>query len=74
MENAAWDVTAARDTGVIQSFLQPLDKAIPMVATTDVSRVAAELLQDVWQGRPVVDWRGHVAFPATTSRPVSRTC
>ncbi|MEA3147878.1 MAG: hypothetical protein QOI53_3474 [Verrucomicrobiota bacterium] len=33
-----------RDTGVIQSFLQPLDKTIPMVATADVGRVAAELL------------------------------
>jgi NAD(P)H dehydrogenase (quinone) len=48
MENAAWDVTAARD----------LAKAIPMVATTDVSRVAAELLQDVWRGRPVVELEG----------------
>ena len=58
MENAAWDVKAARDTGVIQSFLQPLDKAIPMVATTDVGGVAAELLQDVWRGHRVVELEG----------------
>jgi uncharacterized protein YbjT (DUF2867 family) len=44
MENAVWDLKPARDTGVIQSFLQPQDKAIPMVATADVGRVAAELL------------------------------
>ncbi len=58
MENAAWDVKAARDTGVIQSFLQPLDKAIPMVATANVGGVAAELLQDEWQGRRVVELEG----------------
>jgi NAD(P)H dehydrogenase (quinone) len=41
MENAAWDVVSARDSGVIHSFLQPLDKPVPMVATTDAGRVAA---------------------------------
>jgi uncharacterized protein YbjT (DUF2867 family) len=41
MDNAAWDVAPARDTGVIQSFLRPLDRAIPMVATPDIGRVAA---------------------------------
>jgi uncharacterized protein YbjT (DUF2867 family) len=35
MENAAWDVAAAR-TGVVPSFLQPLDHAIPMVATAEI--------------------------------------
>ena len=33
LENAAWDVATARDTGVIHSFLQPLDRSVPMVAT-----------------------------------------
>jgi uncharacterized protein YbjT (DUF2867 family) len=45
LENAAWDVTAARDSGLIHSFLAPLDRAIPMVSTNDVGRVAAELIQ-----------------------------
>ena len=58
MENAVWDLKPARDTGVIQSFLQPLDKAIPMVATADVGRVAAELLQEQWQGHRVVELEG----------------
>src|SRR4029077_8841212 len=35
MENSSWDVAPARDQGVIPSFLQPLDKAVPMVATAD---------------------------------------
>jgi NAD(P)H dehydrogenase (quinone) len=58
MENAVWDLKPARDTGVIQSFLQPLDKAIPMVATADVGRVAAELLREQWQGHRVVELEG----------------
>lgn len=58
MENAAWDLAPARDTGVIHSFLQPLDRRIPMVATADIGRVAARLLQDKWQGRRVVELEG----------------
>jgi len=58
MENAAWDVASARDDGVIHSFLQPLDKAFPMVATADIGRVAAQLLQEDWQGKRVVELEG----------------
>jgi NAD(P)H dehydrogenase (quinone) len=58
MENCSWDVAPARDTGVIASFLQPLDKALPMVATEDVGRVAAELLQENGAGRQVVELEG----------------
>jgi uncharacterized protein YbjT (DUF2867 family) len=58
MENAAWDLPSARDTGVIPSFLQPLDRKIPMVGTADVGRVAAELLQESWKGNRVVELEG----------------
>ncbi len=58
MENAAWDVASARDEGVVASFLQPLDKPVPMVATADVGRVAAELLQQTWIGRRIVELEG----------------
>jgi NAD(P)H dehydrogenase (quinone) len=58
MENAAWDLKSARDTGVIQSFLQPPDRAIPMVATADVGRVAAELLQQPGRGLRLVELEG----------------
>jgi uncharacterized protein YbjT (DUF2867 family) len=44
MENCAWDVQPARERGVIPSFLQPLDKLVPMVATADIGKLAAELL------------------------------
>lgn len=58
MENAAWDVPPAQQTGVVPSFLQPLDKPVPMVATADVGRVAAELLQQAWLGLRVVELEG----------------
>ena len=58
IENALRDVEAARTTGVIPSFLQPLDKPVPMVATADIGRVAAGLLQQTWQGRKIVELEG----------------
>jgi uncharacterized protein YbjT (DUF2867 family) len=58
MENASWDVAPARDKGMISSFLQPLDKAVPMVATADVGRIAAQLLHQSWRGTRVVELEG----------------
>jgi uncharacterized protein YbjT (DUF2867 family) len=43
---------------VIPSFLQPLDRPVPMVATADIGRVAAVLLQDTWTGRRLVELEG----------------
>jgi uncharacterized protein YbjT (DUF2867 family) len=57
MENAAWDIASARD-GNIQSYLQPLDRPIPMIATDDVGRTAAALLQERWEGSRVVELEG----------------
>ena len=58
LENCKWDVAPARENGVIPSFLQPLDKPVPMVATADIGRVAAELLQEARTGRRVVELEG----------------
>jgi NAD(P)H dehydrogenase (quinone) len=58
IENALWDVPSARDSGVIHSFLQPPDKPFPMVATQDVGRVAAELIQEDWPDTRVVELEG----------------
>jgi NAD(P)H dehydrogenase (quinone) len=55
MENSSWEVTPAAKNGVFPSFLQPLDKPVPMVATADIGRVAAELIQTTWSGRSVVE-------------------
>jgi NAD(P)H dehydrogenase (quinone) len=58
MENLSWDIAQARDQGVISCFLQPLDKAMPMVATADVGRVAAELLLQDWTRKRIVELEG----------------
>jgi NAD(P)H dehydrogenase (quinone) len=54
MENAAWDIAPAK-SGLIQSYLQPLDRAVPMISTEDVGRAAAVLLQERWEGKRVVE-------------------
>jgi NAD(P)H dehydrogenase (quinone) len=63
MENAAWDVEAARK-GVIPSFLQPLDHRIPMVASGDIARTAAELLGEAWTGVRIVELEGPRRYSA----------
>jgi uncharacterized protein YbjT (DUF2867 family) len=79
MENALWDVPAARDEGILRSFLQPADKAFPMVATQDVGHMAAALLREDWTGTRIVELEGPVrvslndlaqAFAAALERPV----
>jgi uncharacterized protein YbjT (DUF2867 family) len=55
MENFAWDVAGARDSGVIASFLQPLDKPVPMIATADIGRLAARLIREDWNGVRIVE-------------------
>ena len=82
MENALWDVDPAVKTGVIPSFLQPLDKPIPMVSSTDVGRALAEALQQTWSGRRIVELEGPrryspndlaEAFSTVLGRPISMT-
>jgi uncharacterized protein YbjT (DUF2867 family) len=58
MENALWDVAAARNEGVLRSFLQPADKAFPMVATADVGQLAADLILQDWTGSRIVELEG----------------
>lgn len=54
MENSAWDVEAAK-AGSLPSYLQPLDHPIPMIATANIGRVAADLLQETWTGTRVIE-------------------
>jgi uncharacterized protein YbjT (DUF2867 family) len=58
MENISGDIAPARLTGKTASFLQPLDKPVPMVATADVGRIAAKYLADDWTGHRVVEMEG----------------
>jgi NAD(P)H dehydrogenase (quinone) len=63
MENAKWDVEAAR-TGIIPSFLQPLEHPIPMVATADIGRTAASMLGESWTGIRIVELEGPRRYSA----------
>jgi uncharacterized protein YbjT (DUF2867 family) len=79
MENAAGDIQSASSGGVIRSYLQPLDRPIPMIAAEDVGRTAAALLQEIWKGTRVVELEAAervtpnaiaAAFAKALSRPV----
>ncbi len=63
MENAAWDIESAK-SGVVHSFLQPLDHRIPMVATEDIAQTAAELLGQSWNGVRIVELEGPERYSA----------
>jgi len=58
LENAAWDVASARESGVIHSFLMPLDKPFPMVSALDVGRVGAQLMRETGSARRIVELEG----------------
>ena len=68
MENFSWDVAPASEKGVIPSFLYPLNKGFPMVATEDIGRVAAELLGERGREREWRSWRGRGALARMTWR------
>lgn len=79
MENAEWDIPAAREEGVFRSHLQPLDRPVPMIATDDVGAAAAELLLEDWSGHRIVELQAEqrvtpnqiaAAFSRALGRPV----
>ena len=73
MENFLWDVGSALEDGIISSHLQPLDRAIPMVATVDVGRLAADQLQSTWSGSRVIELEGPARYsPAQAAAAFSR--
>lgn len=73
MENVQWDLSSAREQGRLASFLQPLERPLPMVATADVGKVAAELLMEDWCGRRVVELEGPVRLsPLDLAAALSR--
>jgi len=80
MDNAVFDLAAARDEGRIDSFLQPLDEQYPMVAAQDVGLTAAQLLLETWTGHRVVELTGPApvtpnqianAFSTALGKPVT---
>ena len=58
MENLRWDVALAQFEGRLVSYLQPLDRPIPMVSTDDIGRTIASTLIETWFGRRVIEVEG----------------
>jgi NAD(P)H dehydrogenase (quinone) len=58
IENSQWDVGSAREKGEIASFLNPLDRPFPMVATEDIGNLAAQVLQQDWTGNRYIELEG----------------
>ncbi len=58
LENLRWDIAQAREQGVLSSYLQPLERAVPMVATADVGSAAAELLVQEGEAPRIVELEG----------------
>jgi NAD(P)H dehydrogenase (quinone) len=58
MENYSWDVASARQNGEIATFLAPLDRPFPMIATEDIGRLIAKTLQRSWNGKRHMELEG----------------
>jgi uncharacterized protein YbjT (DUF2867 family) len=80
MENWGWVKAAAMGEGVLPSFLSPLDRPIPMVSTSDVGRVAADLMRGAAPPARIIELEGPVrcspqdaarAFSGALGRPVT---
>jgi uncharacterized protein YbjT (DUF2867 family) len=72
MENWAWVAETAAREGVLPSFLDPLDRRIPMVSTADVGRTAAGLMAG-GDGEKVIELRGPDSYsPADAAAAFSK--
>jgi uncharacterized protein YbjT (DUF2867 family) len=58
MENCAWDLRAAQEQGKLFSYLQPLDREFPLVATADIGKVGADALRQSWKGNRFIEVAG----------------
>jgi uncharacterized protein YbjT (DUF2867 family) len=54
-ENYAGNLGAAQATGVFHSFLQPVGRTFPMIASEDIGKEVAKLLVSEWSGRRIIE-------------------
>jgi len=62
LENFQWDIPSARERGEIASFLHPLERKFPMVATEDIGHLAAKVLQQQWTGNRFPEIEGPARY------------
>ena len=61
IENNLGALGPAASTGWFDSFLQPTDRAFPMIATADIGREVARLLVVGWSGKKIVELGSQVS-------------
>ena len=62
MENWSPMIKAASVQGELLSFLSPLNRKIPMIATNDIGRIAAEALCEHWNDTRVIELEGPITY------------
>lgn len=72
LENNLPAFSRAGETGRFDSFLQPVNRAFPMVATADIGMLAGRLLAEGWQGRKIVEVGRHIT-PHQIARAMGET-
>jgi NAD(P)H dehydrogenase (quinone) len=72
-ENAECDISSARKDGVIHSYLQTLDRPVPMIATDDVGHTAAEPPYEHWRGHRVVELQAKTRVTESRRRCLRRS-
>jgi uncharacterized protein YbjT (DUF2867 family) len=68
MENWGWVAAAAANDGLLPSFLSPLDRAIEMISTADIGRIAAKAMLDAVTARASSSSPGQGPTRPTTRR------
>jgi len=58
MENFSGFIASAKESGKLQSFLNPTDMAIPMIASRDIGSLVAGLLIQEWSGHRIIELEG----------------
>lgn len=62
MENWIPMIEGALETGILPSFLAPLDTRLPMIATADIGRLAVEILKEEWIGVRIAELEGPESY------------
>lgn len=62
MENFVGQIGAVASGSPLLSFIDPASKKIPMIATSDIGKLGAQLLQQNWIGHRVVELEGPCTY------------
>ncbi|HYG87675.1 MAG TPA: NmrA family NAD(P)-binding protein [Azospirillum sp.] len=70
MENWSTVLEPALTQGMLPSFMQPVERVLPMVSVADIGRTAAELLLAGLQGERVVELSGPAEYAPTDAAAI----